>query len=68
MEHRLASDPEAFTAKYRARRLVYYEVHGTITEAIRREKTIKGWLRRKKLALINDFNPEWKDLTLQLWT
>ena len=68
VEHRLAVDPGAFTARYRAKRLVYYEIHGTIIEAIRREKTIKGWLRTKKLALINDFNPEWKDLTPQLWT
>ena len=51
-----------FTQWYNADRLVYYESHEMVEEAIKREKEIKRWLRRKKVALIDGFNPEWKDL------
>ncbi len=67
MEHRNGPDRSSFTARYRAKKLIYYEVHDSIITAIEREKKIKGWLRRKKEALINDFNPEWKDLSEDLW-
>ncbi len=53
-----------FTSKYRATRLVYYEVFSDIRDAIAREKQIKGWLRAKKIALIESVNPTWKDLSL----
>ncbi len=43
--------------------LVYYEAGDDITVAIAREKQIKGWLRAKKIALIESMNPEWKDLS-----
>jgi len=52
----------AFTGKYRMTRLVYFELHDRAVDAIVREKRIKGWLRSKKLALIDAMNPEWKDL------
>jgi putative endonuclease len=42
---------------------VYYETTSSIHSAIEREKQIKGWLRAKKIALINSMNPEWKDLS-----
>jgi putative endonuclease len=61
-EHKTDLVPGSFTATYRVHTLVYYEAHDDIFEAIRREKQIKGWLRRKKLALIDAFNPEWRDL------
>lgn len=48
--------------KYNVYKLVYYEVFEGIVEAIAREKQIKGWVRSKKIALIEGFNPEWKDL------
>ena len=51
-----------FTQRYNVDRLVYYESHEMVEEAIKREKEIKRWLRRKKEALIDGFNPEWKDL------
>lgn len=51
-----------FTEKYRVSKLVYYEVFEDIVTAITREKQIKGWLRSKKIQLIKEFNPEWKDL------
>ncbi|MGB2768181.1 MAG: GIY-YIG nuclease family protein [Candidatus Zixiibacteriota bacterium] len=52
-----------FTKKYNIDRLVYYEVTSAVTSAIAREKQIKGWLRRKKIALIESVNPQWKDLS-----
>ena len=51
-----------FTSKYNIQFLVYYESTPTIHVALEREKQIKGWLRSKKIALINSMNPEWKDL------
>ena len=53
---------DGFTKKYHVHKLVYYEIHRTAEQAIKREKCIKGWLRSKKNALIESFNPEWKDL------
>jgi len=52
-----------FTSKYNLNRLVYFEVFGDIREAIAREKQIKGWLRAKKIALIESVNPKWNDLS-----
>ena len=51
-----------FTAKYGIKMLVWYEVHPSVVEAIAREKRIKRWRRRWKLALIETMNPEWLDL------
>ncbi|WP_059175621.1 GIY-YIG nuclease family protein [Thermodesulfovibrio aggregans] len=53
---------DGFTKKYNVVKLVYYEVYENITDAIMREKQIKGGSRRKKIELINKFNPQWKDL------
>ena len=52
-----------FTTKYRVNRLVYFEVTRDIRAAIAREKQIKGWVRRKKIALIESSNPTWADLS-----
>jgi putative endonuclease len=54
---------EGFTKRYNIRRLVYYEETPDVTAAIAREKQIKGWLRKKKIALIESLNPGWKDLS-----
>jgi len=54
---------EGFTKKYNVIRLVYYELFGEIRAAIAREKQIKGWLRAKKIALIESTNPAWRDLS-----
>ena len=51
-----------FTTKYNIMRLVYYEETNDVRAAIAREKEIKGWLRKKKIALIESTNPKWKDL------
>jgi len=53
---------EGFTKKYNIHLLVYFEAFGDIRDAIAREKQIKGWLRAKKVALIESVNPGWKDL------
>ena len=54
---------DGFTKKYNITKLVYYEETNDIREAIAREKQIKGWLRKKKIALIESINAEWKDLS-----
>lgn len=61
-EHKQKRAP-GFTAKYDCTELVYYEVTEDVRAAIEREKHIKGWMRRKKLALITSVNPTWRDLS-----
>lgn len=53
---------DGFTKKYNVSKLVYSETFNTPTEAIVIEKKIKGWTRKKKVALIEAKNPDWKDL------
>jgi putative endonuclease len=52
-----------FATRYHAKRLVYLEEFADIRAAIEPEKQIKGWLRTKKIALIEAMNPEWMDLS-----
>lgn len=54
---------KGFTKRYNITNLIYYEETNGVWEAICREKKIKGWLRSKKIALIESVNPEWKDLS-----
>jgi len=61
-EHRREVDPKSFTARYDVKRLVYYEYHSDIHDAIKREKRIKGWKRQWKLELIEGMNLHWRDL------
>ena len=53
---------EGFTERYKCSKLVYYEYFGHIEDVINREKQIKGWLRIKKIKLIEQDNPQWRDL------
>jgi putative endonuclease len=53
---------KSFTGKYNAYHLIYYEEFGHVTDAIAREKEIKGWRREKKVALIDKMNPGWRFL------
>jgi putative endonuclease len=53
---------DGFTKKYNIHNLVYYETYGDIEEAILREKQIKKWNRKWKIQIIEENNPEWKDL------
>ncbi len=61
-EHKQKLIP-GFTQKYNIDKLAYYEETVDVTAAIAREKQIKGWLRVKKIALIESMNPEWHDLS-----
>jgi putative endonuclease len=54
---------EGFTSRYRVDRLAYYETLPSFGKAEAREKQIKGWLRRKKVELIDSANPLWVDLS-----
>ncbi|MFH1375751.1 MAG: GIY-YIG nuclease family protein [Patescibacteria group bacterium] len=65
-EHREGKGSK-FAKKYKINKLVYYEEHGDIVEAIAREKQIKKWRRKWKLELIEKNNPEWKDLYFKFY-
>jgi putative endonuclease len=60
-EHRTGA-VKGFTTDYDIKRLVWYEVHQSIVEAIAQEKRIKRWRRKWKMALIEKMNPQWLDL------
>lgn len=62
VEHKEKYFPGAFTSKYHCNKLVYYEQHCSIIEAIAREKQIKNWKREWKINVINEMNPQWDDL------
>jgi putative endonuclease len=53
---------EGFTSDYKVHRLVYFETFKYVGNAIAREKRIKGWLRKRKIALVESVNPTWQDL------
>jgi len=55
-----------FTSEHKVLMLVYYEMHATMAEAIRREKAIKRWKREYKMNLIERDNPHWDDLAVGL--
>jgi putative endonuclease len=62
IEHKKKMVP-GFSARYNLQKLVYFESFGNVQDAIAREKQLKGWLRRRKVALIESGNPHWNDLT-----
>ena len=64
-QHRAGVASE-FTKKYGVTRLVYYEIHDLVTDAIQRETNVKRWRRDWKIALIEKMNPEWKELDYTL--
>src|SRR3954466_282986 len=64
-EHRKGKVP-GFTAKYKIKQLAHYEIYPDAMTAIEREKQIKGWMREKKIALIESANPHWDDLSNHL--
>jgi putative endonuclease len=55
-----------FTKKYNLTRLVYYEIHDLVTDAITRETSLKRWKRDWKTDLIGKMNPDWKELDYTL--
>ncbi len=60
-QHRTGALP-GFTSRYGVKTLVWFETHNDITAAIAREKAIKHWTRAAKVRLIQDANPDWRDL------
>ena len=54
---------EGFTKKYNCTKLVWFEEFREVRDAIACEKRIKGWLRAKKMAMIEERNPYWRDLS-----
>lgn len=61
-EHRNSEQP-GFTRRYNVNRLVWFEAAPDVQAAIAREKQIKGWKRYRKLALVEEANPTWGDLS-----
>jgi len=62
-QHSVRLDPDSFASRYNLDRLVFVETYPTARQAIAREKQLKGWSRAKKLKLIRELNPDWKDLS-----
>ncbi len=58
---------DGFTKKYDIDKLGYYETSTLVTDAIAREKQIKGGSREKKIELIESMNPDWKDLFYEIF-
>lgn len=63
-EHRSKSNPHSFSAKYNTVRLVWFERHDLVVDAIAQEKTMKGWPRQWKINLIERDNPHWDEIVL----
>jgi putative endonuclease len=61
-EHK-AKLTDGFTRRYNVTMLVYFEETNDVSAALTREKQIKGWLRNRKIALIESMNPGWRDLS-----
>ena len=54
---------DGFTKKYNVDKLVYFDFCENVESAILREKQMKGWTRQKKNMLIEQMNPDWRDLS-----
>ena len=63
LRHKEKFYPGSFTARYNCDRLMYFAEFSSIMDAIVEEKRLKGGSRAKKIKLIDEFNPEWKDLS-----
>ena len=58
---------KGFSSKYNLKKLVYYEIFDSIEDAIQREKKLKNWHREWKINLIKGMNPEFKDLSDEIY-
>jgi len=61
-QHKNKQDKDSFTARYNVYKCVWFAEFDNPTEAIAMEKRIKGWTRARKVKLIEEKNPHWKDL------
>lgn len=64
-QHRIGT-VSGFTQEYNVKQLMWFEQHGTMEEAILREKRLKKWNRAWKIRLIEELNPHWDDLAIGL--
>ncbi|HEY1288448.1 MAG TPA: GIY-YIG nuclease family protein [Burkholderiales bacterium] len=67
VEAHRADAVEGFTKEYGVHMLVYFELHAEMYEAIQREKRLKKWNRAWKIRLIEESNPDWADLSSQIY-
>ena len=65
-EHQ-SGETHGFTTDYRCQKLVFWEHYSYVHEAIAREKQLKNWSRKKKVALIESMNPRWFDLSEEIF-
>jgi|SRR3989338_5529500 len=65
-QHKLKQNSHSFTAKYKINKLVYFEEYQYIQDAILKEKQLKKWNRQWKIRLIEENNPTWRDLFLDM--
>lgn len=65
-QHQNSINKLSFTWRYNCYFLIYFEHHTYIQNAIAREKQIKGWVRKRKVELIEESNPEWKFLNKEI--
>jgi putative endonuclease len=63
-EHK-SGQTEGYTNRYNLTKLVYYEIFDSMRGAIAREKQSKGWLRARKISLVEASNPFWHDLAIE---
>ena len=61
-QHKSKLSP-GFTSRYGVDSLMYYETYGDVRDAIAREKQLKGLSRKKKIALFEKENAEWRDIS-----
>ena len=64
-QHKSQWNSKSFTSQYSVTRLVWFERHDLVADAIKREKAIKKWKRDWKIELIEEHNPEWRELVLE---
>ena len=67
LEHKCKAEP-GFTARYNCDRLVWFANFQYVDNAITMEKKLKGWLRARKITLIEEKNPNWEDLSATWYT
>jgi putative endonuclease len=65
-EHKTKAYPDSFTARYHFDRLVWFDLVDGEAAALERERKMKHWVRAKKVALIQEKNPNWLDLAPRL--
>jgi putative endonuclease len=65
-QHKRKVHTKTFSARYNLNKLVYYESFSTKNQGLKRERQLKKWNRDWKIRLIEQMNPNWNDLSLEL--